>query len=315
MKPYLNQGAYLRLTKVLMGVLEDVEIVSGGKIIDLNNDELLDIFLSAKKIEGCSVKTIGYYKGTLNRMFKKINKKVENITTDDLRNYLTDYKQSNNISKTTIENVRRVLSSFFSWMEDEGYILKNPVKRIHRVRTPRMVKDTFSDEEFEALCNNCSTLRDKAIIELLISTGIRVGELVNLNITDVDFHERECVVFGKGEAERIVYFDARCKLHLQEYLESRTDNDPALFVSVLRPYRRLRISGVETMLNKLGVKSGVNNVHPHKFRRTFATKFLNKNMPIEQVQRLLGHIKIDTTLRYAMVNQSNVKLAHRKYIG
>lgn len=315
MKPYLNQGAYLRLTRVLQEEFENIEIVGGGKIIDLNNYELLDVFLSAKKIEGCSDKTIDYYQSTIQRMFNRINKKVENITTEDLRDYLTEYKESHCLAKTTVDNVRRIFSSFFAWLEDEGYILKNPVKRIHRIKTPRVVKDTFSDEEFEALCNNTNCLRDLAIIELLISTGMRVGELERLNIEDVDFNERECIVLGKGDAERVVYFDARCKLHLQEYLASRSDDNPALFVSMNRPFKRLRINGVESMLVKLAKNAGVKNVHPHKFRRTFATNAIDKGMPIEQVQRLLGHLQIDTTLRYAMVNQSNVKIAHRKFIG
>lgn len=315
MKPYLNQGAFLRLTRVLQEEFENIEIVGGGNIIDLNNDELLEVFLSAKKIEGCSINTINYYKAIIKKMFIKVNKKIENISTEDLRKYLTDYKESNSLSKSTIDNIRRVFSSFFAWLEDEGYILNNPVKRIHRIKIPRVVKDTFSDEEFEALCNNTKCLRDLAIIELLISTGMRVGELVGLNITDIDFNERECVVLGKGDAERVVYFDARCKLHLQEYIENRSDDNPALFVSMNKPFNRLLTNGIETMLAKLGKRSGVNNVHPHKFRRTFATNAIDKGMPIEQVQRLLGHLQIDTTLRYAMVNQSNVKIAHRKFIG
>lgn len=316
MKPYVNQGIYLRLTQVLICVFDEIEIVNVNQNnIELDNFELLEIFLSAKKIEGCSNKTIHYYRSTINRMFFKLDKKVENITTNDLRNYLTEYSDINSISKTTIDNVRRILSSFFAWLEDEGYILKNPVKRIHRVKTPRIVKDTFTDENFETLCNNCSTLRDLTIIELLISTGMRIGELVQLNINDIDFNERECIVLGKGEAERVVYFDARCKLHLLEYLNSRTDSNPALFVSVYKPFKRLGINGVEVMLKKLGAKSGVENVHPHKFRRTFATNAIDKGMPIEQVQKLLGHLQIDTTMRYAMVNQSNVKNAHRKFMG
>ena len=248
-------------------------------------------------------------------MFIKINKKIENISTEDIRIYLIKYKESNSLSKITIDNVRRIFSSFFSWLEDEGYILKNPVKRIHRIKSPRIIRNTFTDEDFEKMCNNCNNLRDLAIIELLISTGMRVGELVNLNIEDIDFNERECIVFGKGESERVVYFDARCKLHLLDYLTSRNDNNPALFVSLKKPYKRLGRNGVEITLTKLGKRCGIKNVHPHMFRRTFATNAIDKGMPIEQVQRLLGHIQIDTTMKYAMVNQSNVKIAHRKFLG
>jgi len=315
MKPYLNQGTYLRLTKVLMEVFNEIEIVDQKIITELNNYELLELFLSAKKIEGCSSKTIDYYESTIKRMFIKINKKIENISTEDIRIYLIKYKESNSLSKITIDNVRRIFSSFFTWLEDEGYILKNPVKRIHRIKSPRIIRNTFTDEDFEKMCNNCNNLRDLAIIELLISTGMRVGELVNLNIEDIDFNERECIVFGKGESERVVYFDARCKLHLLDYLTSRNDNNPALFVSLKKPYKRLGRNGVEITLTKLGKRCGIKNVHPHMFRRTFATNAIDKGMPIEQVQRLLGHIQIDTTMKYAMVNQSNVKIAHRKFLG
>jgi len=315
-KPYLNQNQYLKLTKILIDEFENVEIINRNiNMVNLNNEELLNMFLSAKSVEGCSNKTLNYYKKTLQKMLIIVDKRIEDIKTDDLRNYLTYYKETNNISKTTIDNVRRIFSSFFSWLEDEDYIIKNPVKRIHRIKKGRVVKDVLTDENLETLCDNCDNIRDLAILELLISTGIRVGELVKLNIDDINFHERECVVFGKGESERVVYFDARCKIHLQQYLATRCDDNPALFVRFRKPYDRLGINGVEIRLKKLGEKSNVRNVHPHKFRRTLATKAIDKGMPIEQVQRLLGHVQIDTTMQYAMVNQSNVKIAHRKFIS
>jgi len=279
------------------------------------NHELLMSFLSAKQIEGCSEKTINYYRNTIFKMLKSVNLKIESITTDDLRKYLAEYKNQSNASKSTIDNIRRVLSSFFSWLEDEGYISKNPVRRIHRIKTKRVVKDVLSDENFEVLRDKCDNIRDLAMIELLASTGIRVGELVNLNIDDVLFSERECVVLGKGDSERIVYFDAKTKIHLQKYLESRNDNNPALFVSLRKPHNRLGISGVEKRMRKLGMEAKIKKIHPHKFRRTMATNAIDKGMPIEQVQRLLGHVQIDTTMQYAMVNQNNVKISHRKFIG
>ena len=316
MKPYLNQSQYVNLTRVLMNVFVDIEITGKNEILkDLDNFQLLESFLAAKKVEGCSLNTLEYYRSTLTKMLEGIEKRVDNIQTDDLRKYLAQHREMRNSSKTTIDNIRRIFSSFFSWLEDENYILKNPVKRIHRIKTPRVVKETLSDEELGALCDCCSNVRDLAMLELLISTGMRVGELVNLNINDVNFNERECVVFGKGEAERIVYFDARCKLHLLEYIDSRKDSNPALFVSFKKPYNRLGINGVEMRLKKLGEDAGVFNVHPHKFRRTMATNAIDKGMPIEQVQRLLGHMQIDTTMQYAMVNQNNVKISHRKFIG
>ena len=316
MKPYLNQGQYMKLTNSLLDSLKDIDIIDkGNDLSDFDNFKLLNLFLSAKQVEGCSNKTIQYYESTIEKMLMKIKKHVYNINTDDLRSYLFNHKNEKHSSKTTIDNIRRIFSSFFSWLEDEDYIIKNPVRRIHRVKTGRVVKEVLTDENLEVLRDNCKEIRDLAMVELLISTGIRVGELVRLNIEDIDFYERECVVFGKGESERVVYFDARTKIHLMEYLHSRVDENPALFVSLNNPHTRLGISGVETRLRELGNKCKINNVHPHKFRRTMATNAIDKGMPIEQVQKLLGHVQIDTTMQYAMVNQSNVKLAHRKFIG
>ena len=243
-------------------------------------------------------------------MLDKLNKSIKHITTEDLRNYLGYYSKNTNCSKVTIDNIRRIISSFFSWLEEENHILKNPARRIHKIRTAKIIKETYSDENLEIMRDNCGEIRD-----LLNSTGMRVGELVRLNKTDIDFNERECIVFGKGDKQRKVYFDAKTKIHLQEYLNSRNDNNEALFVSLLKPYKRLQISGVEIRMRQLGRRLNINKVHPHKFRTTLATRAIDKGMPIEQVQQLLGHSKIDTTLQYAMVNQSNVKNSHKKYIG
>lgn len=279
------------------------------------NSELMEIFLSSKRVEGCSEKTLKYYKATIGKLFAALDEHVMHITTDDLRQYLAEYQQINSCSKTNIDNIRRILSSFFAWLEDENYILKSPVRRIHKIKTAKTVKETYTDEALEMMRDSCTNLRDLAMIDLLASTGMRVGELVRLNISDIDFENRECVVFGKGNKERPVYFDARTKIHLRNYILSRTDDNPALFVSLLKPYKRLEISGVEIRMRKIGKELGLEKVHPHKFRRTLATRAIDKGMPIEQVQQLLGHAKIDTTMQYAMVSQSNVKLSHRKYIG
>lgn len=279
------------------------------------NAELLQAFLSAKKIEGCSDKTIDYYQSTIETLFSTVRKPIRNISTNDIRCYLSNYQEQRKVSRVTIDNMRRIFSSFFAWLEDEDYIVKSPVRRIHRVRTESLVKEVLTDENMEVLRDSCQEIRDIAMIDLLASTGMRVGELVNLNREDIDFHERQCVVFGKGNKEREVYFNARTKIHLQNYLNSRTDDNPALFVSFSKPHSRLTISGIEVRLRLLGRRVNIAKVHPHKFRRTLATMAIDKGMPIEQVQRLLGHVKIDTTLHYAMVNQNNVKMAHRKYIG
>ena len=275
----------------------------------------MDAFIAAKRIEGCSEKTITYYQKTIETMMDGIGKAVLHITTDDLRAYLMEYQSAKSLSKVTVDNIRRILSSFFSWLEDEDYIIKSPVRRIHKIKTATNIKETYSDEALESMRDNCDNLRDLAMIDLLSSTGMRVGEMVLLDRDDINFNDRECIVFGKGDKERIVYFDARTKLHLNEYLKSRTDDNPALFVSLKSPSKRLLIGGVEVRLRELGNRLKIPKVHPHKFRRTLATMAIDKGMPIEQLQQLLGHRRIDTTLQYAMVKQSNVKIAHKKYIG
>ena len=319
MEPYLDQKQKIILNKVLFKYLKTLDFEENNSFnsdFDKNeNNKLLKLFISSKRVEGCSEKTLNYYEKTINHLFEHIDKRLDYVSTNDLRDYLGEYRSNRNISKTTADNIRRILSSFFGWLEDEDYILKNPVRRIRKIKKGRVFKDVLTDEHLEILRDNCDDIRDLAILELLISTGIRVGELVNLNIDDVNFYERECVVFGKGESEREVYFDAKTKIHLMNYLDSREDDNPALFVSLKKPYCRLGISGVERRLRKLGQKSNITKVHPHKFRRTLATNAIDKGMPIEQVQRLLGHVQIDTTMQYAMVNQSNVKIAHKKYIS
>ena len=306
MLPFLNNSQTERLQEVLQHTLFDYEVTK------IENEES---FLSAKRIEGCSEKTLKYYDSTIQAMLNSIGKGIKYIVTDDIRCYLTEYQTEKKSSKVTIDNIRRILSSFFSWLEDEDYILKSPVRQIHKVKTGTNIKETYSDEALELMRDNCTEFRDLAMIDMLASTGMRVGEMVLLNRNDIDFNERECVVFGKGDKERIVYFDARTKIHLQNYLDSRTDDNPALFVSLQSPHNRMNIGGIEVRLRQLGKRLGLNKVHPHKFRRTLATMAIDKGMPIEQLQQLLGHRRIDTTLQYAMVKQSNVKIAHRKYIG
>lgn len=315
MLQYLNNVQSTKLQEVLHNTFTRYEVVESKQQDDNLERNYLELFLAAKRIEGCSDKSLKYYKATIERMVNAISKSVNHIETDDIRNYLIKYQEQNKSSKVTIDNIRRILSSFFSWLEEEDYILKSPVRRIHKVRTGSNIKETYSDEVMELMRDNCSELRDLAIIDMLASTGVRVGEMVLLNRTDVDFNERECIVFGKGNKARVVYFDARTKIHLQNYLKSRSDNNLALFVSLKAPHNRLQIGGVEARLRRLGKLLGIHKVHPHKFRRTLATMAIDKGMPIEQLQQLLGHKKIDTTLQYAMVKQSNVKISHQRYIG
>lgn len=315
MLPFLDNVGVKKLQEVLEHTLFYYEVTASEVEHEDDSENLVKAFLSAKRIEGCSEKTLKYYQTTIDAMRSETGKSLRRITTEDLRNYLTEYQARKNLSRVTVDNVRRILSSLFAWLEDEDYILKSPVRRIHKVKTASNIKETYTDESLELMRDGCTELRDLAMIDMLASTGMRVGEMVLLNREDINFTDRECVVFGKGDKERVVYFDARTKIHLQNYLESRSDSCPALFVSLRAPHERLNIGGVEVRLRELGRKLGIQKVHPHKFRRTLATMAIDKGMPIEQLQRLLGHSKIDTTLQYAMVKQSNVKLAHKKYIG
>ena len=279
------------------------------------NITMIESFISSKQIEGCSDRTIKYYKEIIDKVNDSFDKSIKRISTEEIRSYLSNYKETSTCGSTTIDNIRRVLSSFFSWLEDEDYIIKSPIRRIHRIKTPTTVKEVLTDENLEKLRDECENIRDLSLIELLISTGMRVGELVNLNISNLNFEDRSCIVLGKGNKEREVYFDAKTKLHLKEYISKRNDTNDALFVSLREPHQRLSISGIELIVRNLGVNTNINKVHPHKFRRTLATMAIDKGMPVEQVQKLLGHVKIETTMHYAMVNQSNVKISHRRYIA
>lgn len=318
MASVLNTVQQERLRRVLAYHLHNVEFTeqqAADPQETVGNGGLLEVFIAAKRVEGCSEKSLKYYDSTIRQMTGKVNKPMRDIVTDDLRVYLADYQKERGSSKVTIDNMRRIFGSFFGWLEDEDYILKSPVRRIRKIKADKTIKETFSDEGLELLRDACEEIRDLAMIDLLASTGMRVGELVGLNREDINSHERECVVFGKGNTERLVYFDARTKLHLRNYLDGRNDANPALFVSLTLPRERLMIGGVETRLREIGKRADMQKVHPHKFRRTLATRAIDKGMPIEQVQRLLGHVKIDTTMSYAMVNQTNVKNSHRKFIG
>lgn len=313
MSDFLDEIQMNTLQSVLNSCLQ--QYIEDQKRKMIPDEELISSFISAKRVEGCSEKTLRYYSSTLKNVFSIVSVPVRQITTNDIRVYLAEYQGRGTVSKVTIDNIRRILSSFYSWLEDEDFILKSPIRRIKKVKVSKVVKEVYSDETLEIIRDSCENLRDLAMVDLLSSTGMRVGELVMLDRADIDFQNRECVVLGKGDKERLVYFDARTKVHLRNYIDSRTDDNPALFVTLNKPFNRLEISGVEKRLRELGRRLNIDKVHPHKFRRTLATKAIDKGMPIEQVQKLLGHQKIDTTLEYAMVSQNNVKISHRKYIG
>lgn len=310
MAEYLSISQMKKLQEVILRNFAENEVEKK----EISNDNFLKMFLDAKRIEGCSERTLNYYRTTVEHLISQIETGVRKISTEEIREYLSNYQKRNSCSNVTIDNIRRNISSFFSWLEEEDYILKSPMKRIHKIKTKTVVKNIISDEGIEKLRDNCKEKRDLAIIDLLYSTGIRVGELVNLNIEDIDLEGRECIVYGKGDKERRVYFDAKAKVHLKEYIDARTDNNEALFVTLDEPHNRLKISGVEIRLRKMGRMLDLDRIHPHKFRRSMVTRAIDKGMPIEQVQKILGHSQIDTTMQYAMVNQSNVKTSHQKYM-
>jgi len=311
MAEYLNISQMKKLQEVLLEEFSENE----PQKENIENSEYLKMFLNAKRIEGCSERTLAYYRITVERLIHLIEGPIRKMDADTIRGYLVEYQKINNCSKVTVDNIRRNISSFFSWLEEEDYILKSPMRRIHKIKTKKAVKEVISDESIERLRDNCHEKRDSAIIDLLYSTGMRVGELVNLDVADLDLNQRECIVYGKGDKERRVYFDAKAKIHLQEYIESRADDNPALFVTLDTPHDRLKISGVEIRLRNMGRELGLSRIHPHKFRRSMATRAIDKGMPIEQVQKILGHSQIDTTMQYAIVNQTNVKVSHQKYMS
>ena len=318
MTDILSVEQLAKLNGVLLKSISKYTVSKGEELapsLATSNETLLKAFLSAKQVEGCSHPTIRYYGNTIKHLADNMPKRFTDYTTEDIRAYLAVFQQKHNATKVTVDNVRRIFSSFFSWLEEEDYILKNPVRRIHKVKTVTQVREVLSDESLESIRDTCTHSRDLAMIDLLASTGMRVGELVKLNREDINFTERECVVFGKGNKQRIVYFNARTKIHLQQYLNERNDQNEALFVSLNDPQKRLQISGVEVRLRKIGREANVPRVHPHKFRRTLATMAIDKGMPVEQVQKLLGHVEIDATMHYAMVSQNNVKLSHRRFIS
>ena len=274
----------------------------------------LQEFLDVKALEGCSKATIENYKFNLNKFLLGVGKDPTEIATQDIRKYLADYKRERGVSNTTLDNMRRVFQSFFTWMHREGYIIKDPCAAVNKIRADKIIKNPYSDEEMELMREAANNLREKAIIEVLYSTGMRIGELEKLNKDDIDFVNGKAIVFGKGAKEREVYFNVKAQLALKKYLENRNDTNEALFVGLQSPYNRLKVSTYEKILRELGGRCGV-HCHPHRFRRTCATILLNKGMPIQEVSKVLGHAKLETTLIYCEINQQSVAANHKKYMN
>lgn len=275
--------------------------------------ELLKEFLMTKKIEGCTITTIKDYHDRILKLIDWTTKDVRELTAKDLRDYLYEYQELNKVKQGTLDTMRLILSSFYQFLENEEYITKNPVRKIHKIRSEDIVRPAFTDEELELIRKDAKCIRDLAIIDLLYSSGIRISECVSLNIRDVNFNDREFIVYGKGGKERICYFNARTKIEIIDYLQTREDREPALFVSKHYPHNRLKRGGVRHMLKDIETRTGIPDIHPHRFRRTLATNLLDKGMTLEQVQRILGHKKIETTLIYANINQTMTKINHQKY--
>lgn len=301
-------SADFREEALRMGLL--VELPPGMRSLSC----ILRSFLATKKFEGCSAATLNSYSNTVYAFLYSLTKSPLEVKAADIRNYLIDYQRENHCSNRTLDNMRLTISSFYNWLENENYIMKNPSKKIKRIKYDRTVLQSFTDEELESLRDACTNYRDLAMIEFLYSTGCRVSEMCSLDKDDLDFVKREAIICGKGKKERVIYFSAKAKIYLMRYITKRIDNNEALFVSAKYPYRRLDRGGVEFICKDIGEHAGVKHCHPHRFRRTLATNLIDKGVPIEQVQTLLGHAKIDTTLLYANVNQQNVKVNHSKHV-
>ena len=306
------------LKNALYSVLSDYEISEKStelQKLDRSWEEELGAFLVRKRVEGRSERTIELYSLHLRRMLKYLNKPVDEITESDLFLYISMYREKRHVSGVYLDYIRLVFSSFFGWLNVKGYISKNPAAGLDPIKTEKRIKKPLSDTELEKLRRKCRLERDLALIECLYSTGVRVSELIALNRQDINFDSMDVVVYGKGAKERETYLTAASCMHLQEYLDSRTDNNEALFVSLKAPYKRLTVSGVEEILRRLGRQTGIDKVHPHRFRRTMATYILNKGMPIEEVKEILGHVKLDTTMIYCQISRENVRHSHRKYMS
>lgn len=314
----ISQKQCGELKTALYMALQEYEIEKRcTELLDLDTSYIhyMQLFLARKKTEGKSERTINLYKLHLTRMLQSLNMAVDKITENDLFVYLARYKKDNNVSNAYLDNIRLVFSSFFGWLNAKGYIPKNPTAGLEPIKVEKKIKQPFSDEELEKLRRICEQERDLALIEFLYSTGVRVSELVALNRKDIDFYGKNVVVYGKGSKEMETYLNAASCLHLKAYLDSRTDDNEALFVSERAPHTRITVAGVEKILRRIGKDAGVAKVHPHRFRRTMATNVLKKGMPLEEVRELLGHTKLDTTMIYCTISKDNVKHSHQRLMS
>lgn len=317
MQTMLSDHELSELKDVMDMVFSGCTLIESTKLQVINgnwNDDL-GHFLISKTLEGKSIETVKYYKYELNRLLSYINKDVSNILPNDISMYLCMYKRIRKVSNQTLKNVRTVYSSFFSWLCNQNRICTNPMSLVEDIKVEKTIKKPFTDEERERMFRACTNLRDKVLLEFLYSTAVRVSELARLNVEDVKTGTKELIVYGKGAKERHVYLNDRANMYLKEYLESRDDNNHALFVSIISPHNRMTKSGIEDAIRRIGRRAGVKNAHPHRFRRTAATNALNRGMNVQEVAELLGHTKLETTMRYCTVNQESVKYHHTKFLS
>lgn len=318
MTPVLNKEQLDRLKSVVRVRLCGYDISrkeTGLMCTDQNGQNYLRVFLDTFRQNGKSEGTIEQYRLHLSRMLSYVGKNVEDIDDDDLIAYMEKYKALRHVSNRYMNNIRLVFNSFFRWLQRKKVIMRNPVDGLEPIKYKQAVKKPLSPEEMEKVRCACEQERDLAIVEFLYSSAVRVSELCQLNRDDICWESDDVMVLGKGNKEREVYLNARAHLHLKQYLESRTDDNPALFVGTRAPHERLTKSGVRNILKKIGSAAGVSKVHPHRFRRTSATDLLRMGMPIEQVQELLGHVKIETTRIYCTVTKEQVRASHRRFMA
>ena len=282
-------------------------------ITDNSAEGMLNRFIATKRLEGTAETTIRLYYPYLIGLIRALGKPLYKVDTYDIRYYLSLYKQQRQVANRTLENMRKCFSSFFGWLSDEGLIGKNPCKAIKAIKYEKTVKKPFSPEERERLKNACTNLRDLALIEFLYASGCRVSEVVKLDRSDIKFHSRDVVVLGKGGKERRIYLTEVATMHLANYLAQRRDESSALFVSRHAPHGRMGKTGIEAVLRKLGEKTGIEKVHPHRYRRTLATNLVDRGAPIQDVQQILGHADIRTTQIYLYNNPQNIRYSYEKY--
>ena len=291
-----------------LSVYEVQRVSTDGE--DAESGEFLDTFLSAKRIEGRSEKTIARYEYIIKRMCKAVGTPIRQISVFHLRKYFSDEK-ARGVADSTLDGNRQVLSTFFGWLQKEGLITTNPTSNLGAIKCQKKIKVTYTEVDIEKLKFGCRTLRDRAIIAFLLSTGCRISEMTQLDRDDIDLNNLERTVLGKGNKERTVYLDPVTGMLIKAYLESRTDDFPALFIG--KGSERLKPGGVRFMLNKVADRAQVEHVHPHKFRRTMATNLIRHGMPIQEVAAILGHDKLDTTMQYVVLDKSEVRNAYRKF--